>query len=208
VSIRANAGRGWGIGMEIPESFLQDFAQAALGAAAAALVTGVIAFLSTRIPRVREWFIAERLPLIAAFLMSVVVAGAIGLFLRHLTWQELQPLKQELASVNGGVAIFAGGRVDPTAAPADGCDNPIKSGIFRVAKVGEGNYRVCFGDQLPEDSIILTGPVLGRTDKAANTVSVRVVSSGRSSFEALTLFNGNATDRAFGFLIFRGTGSH
>ena len=184
--------RDWG-------SFFQDFAQAALGAIAAALVTLAIAFLSTRIPRVRKWVVEQRLPLIAAFLMSVVVAGLIGLFLRHLTWQELRPLKQ--------FTIIAGGRVDPSAAAVDSCDKPVEPGGFRVAKKGEGDYRICFGDQLPEDTIILTSPVPSRTDKAENIVSVRVVNSYRSSFEALTLVDGTAADRAFGFLVFRGNGS-
>jgi hypothetical protein len=182
-------------------SFFQDFAQAARGAVAAAIVTGAVTFLSTRIPQVRKWVVEERLPLIAAFLMSVVVAGAIGLFLRHLTWQELQPLKQELASENAGFTIFRGGRVDLAASTAgDSCQHEIKSGKFEVAKVGEGDYRICFGDQLPDNSIILTGPMLNRIDKAANAMSISVVKS-RNSFEARTLFNGTPADGVFGFLV-------
>jgi hypothetical protein len=183
------------------DSFFQ--AQAARGAVVAAIVTGAVTFLSTRIPLVRTWFVAQRLPLIAAFLMSVVVAGAIGLFLRQLTWLELQPLKRELASENAGLTIFQGGRVDPFAPTAgDSCQHEIKSGKFEVAKVGEGDYRICFGDQLPDDSIILTGPMLKSIDAAANAMSISVVKS-RNSFEARTLFNGAPTDGVFGFLVLR-----
>jgi len=188
--------------MGVPGGFFDDVVQAGTGALAAALFTLVVTFISTRFERVRLWVVQLYPVLIAAFVMSVVVAGTIGLFLRHLTWQEVRPLKQGLAAVNTGFTIFAGGRVDPTAAPKDGCDRPVKAGSFRVAREKDGDYRICFGDQLPEDSIILTGPVLNHTDSAENTVSVRVVSSSRSSFEALTLFNEKATDRAFGFLVF------
>jgi hypothetical protein len=184
-------------------SLPQDLWQAFLGAVAASVVAGLSAFVATRIPQVRTWFVRERLgvPLITAFLMSVVVAGSMGLFLRHLTWEEVQPLKRELASMNAGFSIVAGGRVDSTGTVVGGCDKPIKPGDFQVEREQEGQYRVCFGEQLPEDSIILTSPVLGRTDKATNVVSVHVVNSYRSSFEVMTSLDGNAADRAFGFLV-------
>lgn len=184
------------------DSLPQDLWQAFLGAVSASIVAGLSAFVATRIPQVRRWFVRERLgvPLITAFVMSVVVAGSMGLFLRHLTWKEVQPLRKELASMNAGFSIVAGGRIDSARAAGD-CDKPIKPGDFQVEREQEGQYRVCFGEQLPEDSIILTSPVLGRTDKAANVVSVHVVNSYRSSFEVVTSLDGNAADRAFGFLV-------
>jgi hypothetical protein len=176
------------------ENFLQDFGQTLLGAIVAAMVTAVVAFVGTRVQAVREWLFEERRTLMAAFFVSVIVAGAIGLFLRHLTWRELS-----------GFAILAGGRIDLSKASLNSC-GPVAAGGFEVAKLGQGDFRICFSDQFPENSFILAGPLVGHTDSSED-VAVQVINSSRSSFEARTLYKGSPADKAFGFLVLRKSAS-
>jgi hypothetical protein len=196
------------------DSISQDLVQALLGASAALIVGGVPGYLAYRIPRIRQWFAAKQLiiPIVVSSIISVLVAGSIGLFLRDLSRTQVHSLQEQLASmnaglkhqlaaVNAGFTIFAGGRIDPSASTSNNCEKPVEKGKYRVEKEGDGDYRICFGDQLPEDSIILTSPVPNRADKHSNIVSAHVVNSYRSSFEVLTDLNGNAVDREFGFLV-------
>jgi hypothetical protein len=61
--------------MGVPGGFFDDVVQAGTGALAAALFTLVVTFISTRFERVRLWVVQLYPVLIAAFVMSVVVAG-------------------------------------------------------------------------------------------------------------------------------------
>jgi hypothetical protein len=126
----------------------QDLWNAFLGAIAATAVAAVMGLLGALFPRVRRWFVEERLgvPLISAFLMSVVVAGAMGLFLRHHSWEQLH-------SMSAGLSIIAGGRIDAT---TNG-DCSKRSESFIAEKRQTGQYEVCFETPL-KDIIILTSP--------------------------------------------------
>jgi hypothetical protein len=179
--------------------YWQSLMTALFGAIAASVVAAGPGFLATRIPRVRKWFVEGALgaSLITAFLMSVIVAGTMGLFLRHLTWEEVHPLKQALA----GFSIIAGGRVDPTTSGK--CDDRKGSSVFLVQKKDEGIYEVCFKSQSLEDSMILTSSVPKSEDNTQGIVSAYVTKINNTSFDVQTLHNGNPADSAFWFIVIR-----
>lgn len=176
-------------------SLTQDFLTALVGAIASGAFAAASGFLITRIPRVRQWFAegGQAARLLAMFLISVIVAGGMGLFLRHLTWQEVHPLKQAL----DGFAIVAGGRVDATGKVLSGdTAGPFK---FTVEHPGPpGQYTVIFtgGSTLPGDKIVLVNSSGDAKGASANLV---VAHSG--SLQIQTLINNGPADAGFGFLV-------
>jgi hypothetical protein len=188
--------------MESFESLPQDFLQAVFGAVAASIVAAGSGFLITRIPRVRQWFQAGGpvANLVATLLVSIVVAGVMGLFLRHLSWREVHPLKQAL----DGFSIITGGQVDPTANQS--CKGQITDD-FRVEKEKEGLYKICLKNPVVQDSMILTSLAPSDDDKPSDQVSARVINTFHDSFVVQTLVNGSATNRGFWFLVIRTDGS-
>jgi hypothetical protein len=174
----------------------QDLLTALAGAIAASVVAAVSGFLVTRIPRVRRWFEAGHLgaSLVLSFLMSVLVAGMMGLFLRHLTWEEVHPLKQALADFS----IVAGGQVDRGANQS--CNGQI-SDKFHATKEDAGLYEVCLKSPVAQNSLILLSPLLSNSDKPTDIVTSRVVNIHHVSFTVQTLVNGSVADRGFWFLV-------
>ena len=176
----------------------QDLLSALWGAIAASVVAAVSGFVVTRIPKVRRWFEEGRLgaSLVLSFLMSVLVAGMMGLFLRHLTWEEVHPLRQALA----GVSVVAAGQVDPAANQS--CKGQITD-TYHARKESVGLYEVCLNSPVVQDSIILLSAVLGDAEKPSDVVSSRVINVHHISFTVQTLVNGSAADRGFWFLVLR-----
>jgi hypothetical protein len=172
--------------------FLQGFGPSLMtalwGALATFAVTGIAALLARSIPRVRKWLGREGaiVPLVVAFLMSIVASAMMGLFLRHLTWEEMH-------SLNAGFSIIAGARVDPDGKVLEA------SGPFRFTGVhsGPGLYAVTLqGRALPDDDIIL---VNSWSDVKGASASLIV---GHSRFlQVQTLINNSAADTGFWFLV-------
>jgi len=188
--------------MTATESYVQDFLNAVLGALAVTVVASIIAFLSTRIfPSVRKWFDEVKVVLIVSFLMSAIVAGTIGLFLRHLTWQEL-----------AGFTIVKAGLIDPSKV-SNNCKEPDAAKGFGVDKIKDkdgkdkdGEYHICLAERLPKNSFILISPIVDNTDDDTTAVSANVVTAYHDSFNTLTLRNGKAADKPFLFIVVRGRG--
>jgi hypothetical protein len=174
----------------------QDVLTALAGAIAASVVAAVSGFMVTRIAKVRRWFEEGRLgaSLVVSFLMSVLVAGMMGLFLRHLTWEEVHPLKQALADFS----IVAAGQVDQVANQS--CKGQITD-KFHATKEDAGLYEVCLNSPVAQDSLILLSPLLTNADKPTDIVTSRVVNIHHVSFTVQTTVNGSAADRGFWFLV-------
>jgi hypothetical protein len=179
------------------QSSLSSLTTALLGAVVTTLVAGIAAYCGSFVPKVKEKLRDEKFPLVAAFFMSLIVSTMMGLALRHLTWEEMHSLKEEMHSLNVGFSIIAGGKIDR--AGKDLSDAVVGPFAFRVDQPGpSGQYKVAFtgGKTLPVDSIIMVGS-LGDVAE----VSASLVRAGPDSFRVQTSVNNSAAAAGFWFLV-------
>jgi hypothetical protein len=177
-----------------------DVTREVFAAGIVSLVGVGVAFIVARIPRARQWFLERRLgvPLVAAFLISGVMAGAMGLILRHETRKEVAFLKQSGFSLVAAGRVKAIGELYP-----DEQKGPAK---FTVKKEGVGVYIVELKktvssdtpSPLPDIPIILVGPMRNEAGTSA-----KVLGTHTASFVVQTSQNDVKADANFWFLVFQ-----
>jgi hypothetical protein len=206
-------------GLDVWNDVFADVTKEVLAAGVISIAGAAAAFILARIPLARRWFAGRRLaiPLIAAFFISFMMAGAMGLILRHQTRKEVESLRHELvsrqemvhlrqgfvsltqaiASSKSGLSILAGGRVDETGLSDRTEQRGSLPFVIEKKKDVSGKYIVRFQQILPNDSIILVSSLKGQAETSAG-----LLNTFHSSFEVQTLLNSKATDAGFQFVVF------